>query len=262
MSPTATRRRRHDDTPDTEEDFLRLSRLASGPEHDMLREAIICAWLPVAKRLALRFRNKGENIDDLTQVAALALVKAVDRYDPGLGHAFPSYAIPVIVGELKRHFRDYLWTLHVPRNIQEVRARTRSALDSLEQELGGRSPTLTEICSRTGMAQEDVKLGLEASVSCTPLSLNAALQGTEEQRCLGDTMGVDDAAIEGVVNREALRSLITNLPEQDQYVLYLRFFVGLSQSQIGEILGFSQMHISRWLSRLYGELRKDLTTHP
>ncbi|MDT3400433.1 sigma-70 family RNA polymerase sigma factor [Streptomyces sp. B1866] len=260
MSPAATRRRRHDDTPDTEGDFLRLARLPPGREHDVLRESIICAWLPVAKRLALRFRNKGENMDDLTQVASLALVKAVDRYDPELGHAFPSYAIPVIVGELKRHFRDYLWTLHVPRNIQEVRARTRSALDALEQELGGRSPTLGEICSRTGMPQEDVRLGLEASASCTPLSLNAALQGTEE-RYLGDTMGADDAAIEGVVNREALRSLITNLPEQDQYVLYLRFFAGLSQSQIGGILGFSQMHISRWLSRLYGELRKDLLAH-
>jgi RNA polymerase sigma-B factor len=259
MPPTATRRRRHNDTPDTDEDFRRLAALPPGPEREMLREAVICAWLPVAKRLALRFRNKGENLDDLTQVASLALVKAVDRYNPQLGHAFPSYAIPVIVGELKRHFRDYLWTLHVPRNIQEVRARTRTALDALEQELGGRSPTINEICTLTGMPQEDVRLGLEASASCTPLSLNAAVQGTEE-RLLADTMGADDAGIEGVVNREALRSLITNLSEQDQYVLYLRFFAGLSQSQIGTMLGFSQMHISRWLSRLYSELRQGLLT--
>ncbi|AQW48156.1 MULTISPECIES: sigma-70 family RNA polymerase sigma factor [Streptomyces] len=260
MSATATRQRRHDDTPDTGGAFLRLSRLPSGSERDALREAIICAWLPVAKRLALRFRNKGENIEDLTQVASLALVKAVDRYNPDLGHAFPSYAIPVITGELKRHFRDYLWTLHIPRNIQEVRSRTRSARDALEQELGGRTPTIHEICLRTGMPQEDVKAGLEASASCTPLSLNATVQGAEE-RLLAETVGADDAAIERVVNREALRVLIAELSEQDRYVLYLRFFAGLSQSQIGEILGFSQMHISRRLSRLYSELRQGLMAY-
>lgn len=257
MTTTAISRRRHDDAPDTEEDFRRLVKLPPGAERDMVRQTIIFAWLPVAERLALRFRNKGESTDDLTQVAALALVKAVDRYDPQLGHAFASFAIPTIVGELKRHFRDHLWTLHVPRRVQEVRARTRAARDDLEQELVGRSPTVADICERTGLSEADVLLGLEASASCDPLSLDAPTHSAED-RMLADTLGADDSAIELVINRESLRPLLAELPEREQRILYLRFFAELTQSQIGEILGVSQMHVSRTLTRLCAELRQRL----
>ena len=257
MTTTALSRRRHGDAPDTDGDFRRMRRLPPGAERDLLRQQVIFAWLPVAERLALRFRNKGESTDDLTQVAALALVKAVDRYDPGLGHAFASFAIPTIVGELKRHFRDHLWTLHVPRRVQEVRARTRAARDALEQELIGRSPTVKDISERTGLSEADVLLGLEASASCDPLSLDAPSHSSED-RMLSDTLGADDRAIELVINRESLRPLLAELPERERQILYLRFFAELTQSQIGEILGVSQMHVSRTLTRLCAELRRKL----
>jgi RNA polymerase sigma-B factor len=260
MRTTGGSRRGRDDVPETDGDFRRLARLPAGPERDRLRQRIICAWLPVAERLALRFRNKSESTDDLVQVAAEALIKAVDRYDPDRGHAFPTFAVPTIVGELKRHFRDHLWTLHVPRGIQEARARTRATRDALQQELGGRSPTIAEICRRTGLSEAHVLLGLEASANCVPISLDAPAHSTE-QHALADTLGTDDGALELVVDRASLRPLLAGLPERERRILYLRFFAGLTQSQIAETVGVSQMQISRILSRVCHQLRQQLDCH-
>ncbi|CAM5459633.1 SigB/SigF/SigG family RNA polymerase sigma factor [Streptomyces californicus] len=153
--------------------FRRLRALPPGPERDALRDETICGWLPMAHRLATRFRDRGENMDDLRQVAAMGLVKAVDRYDPERGKAFETYAVPTVTGELKRHFRDHTWDVHVPRRMQDLRNRVRVARRELAQTSSGRAPTCAEISSATGLAEEDVVLGLEALDSYSALSLDA-----------------------------------------------------------------------------------------
>src|SRR4051812_33579990 len=163
----------HHDAPDTAESFRELALLAPGPRHDAVRDQIVVAWLPMADRLAGRFRNRGESTEDLRQVAALGLAKAVDRYDPALGNAFESYAVPTITGEIKRHFRDYMWTVHVPRRVQELRNRVRAATEDLSQIIPGRRPTTAEIATQAGLSEEDVLVGLEALESFTALSLDA-----------------------------------------------------------------------------------------
>ncbi|MGK5630425.1 SigB/SigF/SigG family RNA polymerase sigma factor [Streptomyces sp. URMC 123] len=256
-STTSEHRRGHHDSPDTDEDFRRLRRMPPGPERDRLRQRIICAWLPVAERLARGFRDKGESLDDLTQVAALALVNAVDRYDPDRGHAFASFAVPTVVGEIKRHFRDHLWTLHVPRRIQELRARTRAARHELEQRQAGRAPSVRDVAAYTGLTEEEVRLGMEADASCEALSLDGPVGGVDGRPPV-DTLGAEDPAIDLVVHRESLKPLIAGLSEVDRLILYLRFFEELTQSQIGALMGVSQMQVSRTLARLCRQLRQGL----
>ncbi|GAB2608981.1 RNA polymerase sigma factor SigF [Streptomyces capparidis] len=257
MATTEATRRRHDDTPDTAEEFRRLATMPEGPERDELRKAITCAWMPVAERLARRFRNRGENQEDLVQVAALGLVKAVDRYQPDRGTAFESFAIPTIVGELKRHFRDHLWSLHVPRRVQELRNRTRSARNELLQELEGRGPTVRELAGYTGLSEEDVLLGMEAQDAYSTVSIDAPMPGYDDFS-IADTIGGPDSTMELVVNRESLKPLLAELPERERRILYLRFFKDLTQTQIADIVGISQMHVSRLISRTCNDLREGL----
>jgi RNA polymerase sigma-B factor len=246
----------HDDAPDTAEAFRTLAELPPGPQRDTLREQIVEAWLPMAERLAGRFRSRGESYEDLRQVAALGLVKAVDRYDPARGNAFESYAVPTITGEVKRHFRDHMWTLHVPRRVQDLRNRVRFAV----QELGpaGRTPTVAEVAAHTGLSEEDVKAGLEALESFTALSLDAELPGSEDGYSLGDALGAPDPALDTVVDREAVRLRLAALPERERAILYMRFFGDMTQSRIAEQLGISQMHVSRLISRCCARLREQV----
>lgn len=257
MRTTEPRRRRHDDTPDTADEFRRLAEMPEGPERDDLRKKVAAAWMPVAERLARRFRNKGENHEDLVQVAALGMVKAVDRYDPSRGCAFESFAIPTVVGELKRHFRDHLWSLHVPRRLQELRNRTRSARTELLQELDGRGPTVSELAGHTGLSEEEVAMGMEAQEAYNTVSLDAPIPGLEDFS-LSDTIGGPDRAMDLVENRESLKPLIAGLPERERRILYLRFFGDLTQTQIADIVGISQMHVSRLISRTCSDLRHRL----
>ncbi|GAA3076927.1 RNA polymerase sigma factor SigF [Streptomyces olivoverticillatus] len=169
----------HDDAPDTTEEFRRIGRLPDGPEKTALRQRVVTAWMPMADRLAAQFRNRGEPLEDLRQVAALGLVKAVDRYDPERGAAFASYAVPTVVGELKRHFRDHLWGAHVPRRVQEIRNRVRRARNELPQSLDGRGPSAGQIAERTGLTEEEVRLGLQAIDSYLRSSLDAELPGAD-----------------------------------------------------------------------------------
>ncbi|MEU3619109.1 RNA polymerase sigma factor SigF [Streptomyces sp. NPDC006872] len=245
----------HDDAPDTAESFRTLALLAPGPQHDAVREQIVVAWLPMADRLAGRFRNRGESSEDLCQVAALGLVKAVDRYDPERGNAFESYAVPTITGEIKRHFRDHTWTVHVPRRVQDLRNRVRFAIQDLSQTVPGRRPTTAEIAAQAGLGEEDVLVGLEALQSYTALSLDAELPGGEDGYSLSDTLGAPDPALDTVINRETVKPGIQTLPERDQLILHLRFFGGLTQAAIAEQLGISQMHVSRLISRCCDRLR-------
>ncbi|MET8448975.1 RNA polymerase sigma factor SigF [Streptomyces sp. NPDC005209] len=258
MPKRASTKHPHDDAPDTAGAFRRLAALAPGPERDALRGEIVEAWLPMAERLAGRFRGRGESLDDLRQVAALGLVKAVDRYDPGRGHAFESYAVPTVSGEIKRHFRDHLWTLHVPRRVQELRNRVRIACQDLSQTVPGRRPTVAEIAERARLSEEDVRVGLEALESFTALSLDAELPGGDDGHSLGDTLGGLDPALDTVVDREAVIPRLAALPERERAILYLRFFDDMTQSRIAEHLGVSQMHVSRLINRCCDRLREQV----
>ncbi|MZE78730.1 SigB/SigF/SigG family RNA polymerase sigma factor [Streptomyces xinghaiensis] len=239
----------HDDAPDTAEDFRRLSRMPDGPEKDALRQRVVSAWIPMAERLARQFRNRGESIEDLQQVAALGLVKAVMRYDPDRGTAFESFAVPTVVGEVKRHFRDHMWGLHVPRRVQELRNRVRVAYRELSTTLDGRGPSIREVAEHTGMSEEDVLLGMEALDSFTPLSLDAELPGSEDGYALVDTLGKAEPGFDRIVDREAIKPKLSRLPERERQILYMRFFCDMTQSRIAEQLGISQMHVSRLISR-------------
>ncbi|MER5904111.1 RNA polymerase sigma factor SigF [Streptomyces mirabilis] len=251
----SAKRRPHDDAPDTTEAFRRLASLPPGRQHDTLREQIVEAWLPMADRLASRFRNRGESLEDLRQVAALGLVKAVDRYDPELGNAFESYAVPTVTGEIKRHFRDHMWTLHVPRRVQDLRNRVRFAVQELSGTISGRGPTVAEIAEHARMSEEDVKAGLEALESFTALSLDAQVSGSDDGYSLSDALGSADPALDVVIDREAVKPRLQALPERERTILYMRFFGDMTQSRIADELGISQMHVSRLISRCCHRLR-------
>ncbi|MET7479392.1 RNA polymerase sigma factor SigF [Streptomyces sp. NPDC005648] len=248
----------HDDAPDTAEAFRELAALPDGPRRDMLRDQVVEAWLPMADRLAGRFRSRGESFEDLRQVAALGLVKAVDRYDPARGNAFESYAVPTITGEIKRHFRDHMWTLHVPRRVQDLRNRVRFAGQDLSQTISGRRPTVAEIAEKAGMSEEDVLVGLEALESFTALSLDAELPGSEDGYSLSDALGSPDPALDTVVDRAAVAPRLAALPERERAILYMRFFGDMTQSRIAEQLGISQMHVSRLISRCCSRVREQV----
>jgi RNA polymerase sigma-B factor len=261
----ATRRTRHphDDAPDTTADFARNAELPDGPERDALRDAVVRAWMPMARRLAGRFRNRGESVEDLRQVAAVGLVKAVDRYEPSRG-SFESYAVPTIVGEIKRHFRDYTWDMHVPRRVQDIRNRVRTSYRELTLGLDDRSPTVAQLAEHTGLPEEDVLAGLEALQSYRSLSLDAELTTSSQSEgySLMDTLGQGEPGYDDVVDREAVKPLLQALPERDKRVLYLRFFCDMTQKKIGEQLGISQMHVSRILSGTCDRLRRQVALDP
>ncbi|CAL9648070.1 RNA polymerase sigma factor SigF [Streptomyces sp. Tu 3180] len=249
----------HDDAPDTAGDFARLARLPEGPERKMLRDELVEAWLPMAERIAVRFRGRGEALEDLYQVAALGLVKAVDHYDPARGNAFEAYAVPTITGEIKRHFRDHMWTLHVPRRVQDLRNRVRHAVRELAQTTPGRPPTVSEIAGYARLTESEVRTGMEALECFSTLSLEAEMPGTDGY-ALGDAVGGPDPAFDTVVDRVAVRPCLEALPERERIILYLRFFRGMTQSTIAEQLGISQMHVSRLLSSCFAHLREELLT--
>ncbi|MFD8274633.1 RNA polymerase sigma factor SigF [Streptomyces flaveolus] len=252
----------HDDAPDTADAFRRLAALPEGPERHAVRDRIVEAWLPMAERLAGRFRSRGESFDDLRQVAALGLVKAVDRYDPARGSAFESYAVPTVTGEIKRHFRDHMWTLHVPRRVQELRNRVRFAAQDLARTTPGRGPTVAEIAERADLSEQDVREGMEALESFTALSLDAEVLGSDDGYSLVDGLGAPDPALDIVVDREAVRKRLAALPDRERAILYMRFFDDMTQSRIAEQLGISQMHVSRLISRCCDRVREQVLRDP
>ncbi|MEU3254329.1 SigB/SigF/SigG family RNA polymerase sigma factor [Streptomyces sp. NPDC006997] len=254
---TSTRQHPHDDAPDTAEAFERLGRLPDGPERRALRDDVVRAWLPMAERIAVRFRGRGEALEDLYQVAALGLVKAVDHYDPDRGRAFEAYAVPTVTGEIKRHFRDHMWTLHVPRRVQDLRNRVRRSAKELAQTTPGRAPTTAEIAEHAQLTEEEVRVGTEALECFSALSLEAEMPGTDGY-ALGDAIGGPDPRYDVVVDRVAVRPCLQTLPERERTILYLRFFQGMTQSGIAEQLGISQMHVSRLLSGCFARLREEL----
>ncbi|MEV4349966.1 SigB/SigF/SigG family RNA polymerase sigma factor [Actinoplanes sp. NPDC049596] len=217
-----------------------------------LRDATIEIMLPMADRLARRYRNSSEPADDVTQVARLGLVKAVERYDPERG-SFTAYAVSVITGEIKRHFRDNGWNVHVPRRLQELALAVGRARQDLTSELG-RWPTETELADRCGIDREDVRAALVSSAGyrATSLSQPTGDGGAE----LGDLIGSDDHDLESVPDRVSLADLLDRLPERERHILTMRFHGNRTQQEIGEELGISQMHVSRLLTRALTWLRE------
>lgn len=246
---------------DISDEFRLLATLEDGPAKEQIRQRIITAWLPMAHRLAYRLRERGEHLDDLKQVAALGLVKAVDRFDPDRAEAFEQFAVPTITGELKRHFRDHTWHVHVPRRIQDLRNKVRTAVRELSVTSDGRTPTAAQIAARTGLTEQDAALGLKALGSYRSLSLEAALDhGGDggDGHALVDVLGGLEDAFGLVEDREAARPFLARLPERDRRILYLRFFEDLTQSAIAARLGITQMHVSRLISRALARVRAEV----
>ncbi|MGP4008564.1 RNA polymerase sigma factor SigF [Streptomyces sp. 4N124] len=256
-SAGGTKQHPHDDAPDTAAAFERLSQLPEGPARRALRDELVEAWLPMAERIAVRFKGRGESLEDLYQVAALGLVKAVDHYDPSRGRAFEAYAVPTVTGEIKRHFRDHMWTLHVPRRVQDLRNRVRRAAKELAQTTPGRAPTVAEIAEHAQLSEDEVRTGMEALECFTALSLDAEMPGTDGY-ALADGLGGPDPSYDVVVDRVAAGPVLKALPERERTILYLRFFGGMTQSRIAQQLGISQMHVSRLLSGCCARLHEEL----
>jgi RNA polymerase sigma-B factor len=220
---------------------------------DAAREELVRRFLPLAEYLARRFSGRGEAHDDLTQVASLGLLNAIDRFDLDRDVQFSTYAAVTIVGELKRHFRDKGWAIRVPRRLQEVGLRVNHVLPDLTQELG-RSPTVDEIAARCGATSEEVLDAMEASQAYSTSSLDAPLG--EEGAAPIDVMGSDDASLTVLEEWATVAPAVRDLPQRERTVLYLRFFRGLTQSEIAREVGVSQMHVSRILSQTLRLLRE------
>jgi RNA polymerase sigma-B factor len=239
-----------------------MADLPAGADRDRVRSRLIELYIPLAEYLARRFRNRGEQLDDLVQVANLGLIKSVDGFDAGRGAAFTSYAIPMIVGELKRHFRDKGWDVRVPRRLQELRLEITKVSGDLAQNLG-RSPTVADLAARLNVSEEDIIEGLDCGQAYRAMSLDAPVGGEGAdagQNGLVDLLGDVDHDLENIENREALRPLIARLPVREQKIIAMRFFGNMTQSQIAGELGISQMHVSRLLAQALRALRDALTT--
>ncbi|WP_225813572.1 SigB/SigF/SigG family RNA polymerase sigma factor [Streptomyces spinosus] len=231
-----------------------------GPGRSHLREEAIRLLLPLAQRVARRFRHRGEDMDDLIQVASLGLVKAVDGYDPTRGHAFLSYAVPTIVGELQRHLRDRTTVVRLPRPVQEARGQVFQAFEELEQRLRGRTPTSEQIAKHTGLDVKRVEATLRAVRECNTTSLDAE-PDDGEGTSLAALLGRDDPALDRVVDTVALASAVRDLPERERHILHLRFFRDLTQLQIASAIGLSQMQVSRIIRSCVERLRQALSDH-
>ncbi|MFJ9603944.1 RNA polymerase sigma factor SigF [Streptomyces althioticus] len=237
--------------------FLELRTLEAGsPEYAELRNRLVRMHLPLVEHLARRFRNRGEPLDDLTQVATIGLIKSVDRFDPDRGVEFSTYATPTVVGEIKRHFRDKGWAVRVPRRLQELRLALTTATAELSQ-LHGRSPTVHELAEKLAISEEEVLEGLESANAYSTLSLDVP-DTDDESPAVADTLGAEDEALEGVEYRESLKPLLEDLPPREKRILLLRFFGNMTQSQIAQEVGISQMHVSRLLARTLAQLREKL----
>lgn len=235
--------------------FARLKTLETGgSDYVRQREAIIERMLPVAKHVAQRFRNRGEEFDDLYQAASVGLVNAVNRYDPDRGTEFLPFAVPTIMGEVRRHFRDHGWALKVPRRLKEMQTQLVQARSELTHRTG-RAPTPSELAQFLEVDRETVVDALIAGTNYSTVSTDAPASGQDDGATLLSTLGSLDTGLAKVVDVETVRPLIEALPERERTVLMLRFFGDKTQTQIADHLGISQMHVSRLLNRTLATLR-------
>lgn len=223
-----------------------------------LRGELIETHLGLAEYLARRFSNRGEPLDDLVQVASLGLLKAVDRFDPAREVEFSTYATHTIVGELKRHFRDKGWAVRAPRRMQELYLRLGKTIETLSHEIG-RSPTIAELAANAQVSEEEVLEALEAGQAYRFTSLDAPRPGDDDSGSIGSHLGQEDTGLIDAERRAELSPLLEMLSPREQTILQLRFFSGLTQSEIAAQLGISQMHVSRLLARSLAQLRAAAT---
>ncbi|MFB7590207.1 RNA polymerase sigma factor SigF [Streptomyces sp. NPDC056169] len=240
--------------------FRELAVLEEGThEYQYARNTLIEMNMSLVRYAAGRFRHRGDEMEDIVQVGMIGLIKAIDRFEISREVEFTTFAVPYIVGEIKRFFRDTSWSVHVPRRLQEARVELAKATEELSTRLG-RTPTVKELAELMSLTEEEVTEARLASNGYNSSSLDAALSGESEESeaSLADFIGSEDPAMELVEDFHALAPLIADLDERDRQILHLRFVEELTQSQIGEHLGCSQMHVSRLLSRTVKRLRQGL----
>ncbi|QNP63651.1 RNA polymerase sigma factor SigF [Streptomyces genisteinicus] len=239
--------------------FDRLAALDEGTHaHAYVRNTLIELNLALVKFAASRFRTRSEPMEDIVQVGTIGLIKAIDRFELSRGVEFPTFAMPTIIGEIKRFFRDTSWSVRVPRRLQELRLELAKAGDELSQRLD-RAPTAGELAEHLGISREEVAEGMAASNAYTASSLDAQPEDDDSEGALADRIGYEDHGLEGIEYVESLKPMIAALPARDRTILSLRFVANMTQSEIGEELGISQMHVSRLLTKTLVKLRKGLT---
>jgi RNA polymerase sigma-B factor len=242
--------------------FSRLATLEEGtPEYQYARNTLIEMNMSLVRFAAGRFRSRGpEEMEDIVQVGMIGLIKAIDRFEISREVEFTSFAVPYIVGEIKRFFRDTSWAVHVPRRLQEARVQLARATEELRSRLG-RNPTDKELSELMSLPEDEVVEARLASNGYNSASLDAAINGSEDgEAALADFIGTDDAALELVEDFHALAPMIAELDERDRRIIHWRFVEELTQREIAEHLGISQMHVSRLISRLLARLREGMLT--
>ena len=228
------------------------------PTYIACRDELVTLHMPLVEHLARRFRDRGEPLDDLVQVGSIGLIKAVDRFEPDRGNALSTYATPTIVGEIKRHFRDRGWQIRVPRRLQELRTQINVASAELSQKTG-QSPTVRELAAYLEIDEEEVIEGLESAQAYSALSLDSTTSShDDESMTISDTLGTNDARIAQIEVTETLKPALELLTERDRQIVLMRFFENMTQAQIAETVGVSQMHVSRLLARSLETMRDGL----
>jgi len=249
------------DLPEVDEyaDVMEMFRtLCDAADLGRRREAIFNRCLPLADRIARHYGGRGEDIEDLVQVARLGLVKAVNRFDHTKGSHFVAFAVPTMMGEVRRHFRDHGWSMHVPRRLKDRHGHITRATMELTQTLG-RAPTAGQLAELLDMRREDIVDSLLAAEAYRVHSIDAPVSsGDSAPRMVSDTVGEVDFSFDRITDQETVRPLLAALPERERTVLYLRFFESMTQSQIAERIGVSQMHVSRILEKTLRELRNQI----
>jgi RNA polymerase sigma-B factor len=222
-----------------------------------LRERLVETHAWMADALAHRYRSRGEPREDLLQAAYVGMVKAINGFDPRLGHDFRRYAAVTMAGEVKRHFRDRTWAIRVPRVYQERRSQLTTLSGDLSQSLG-RLPTIAELAAKMAISEEDVLLTMDASAAYSTLSLDAPIND-DDSASLADFLPHRDESLDAVIDRQSVKPLIDALPTREKHILLLRFYGNHTQAEIAAEIGLSQMHVSRILHNVLGQLRKALT---
>ena len=259
QQPAAPEVVRIDEYADVMDMFTALQdRIGEPAEVARQRELIFERCLVLADRIARHYGGRGEDIEDLTQVARLGLVKAVNRFDPSKGSHFVAFAVPTMMGEVRRHFRDHGWSMHVPRRLKDRHGHITRATMELTQTLG-RAPTAGQLADVLELSREDIVDSMLAAEAYRVHSIDAPVStGDSAPRMVSDTVGDVDPEFERITDQETVRPLLAALPERERTVLYLRFFASMTQSQIAEKIGVSQMHVSRILERTLRELRDQI----
>ena len=247
----------------TDHELLRRFRAfpPGSEERSAACEALIKRHEKLVRSCVRAYRGSPEPTEDLMQVGYVGLLKAINNYDPEIGHSLTAYAAPCISGEIKRHFRDKRWQIHVRRSAQELLLELRKATEELTHRLG-RGPSDQELCERLGVTADELSEARQADLVFSTYSLDAPLSDREDPALLGDVLGDEDEGVERAIDMEAVTTHWNELPEREQRILVMRFYGNLTQAEIGDQLGISQMHVSRLLARALGHLRERLLDTP